>query len=95
MLGRLILKDEPPGERASSMLMAMRHADEAPIGIGAEGRTITPLYPVGRAEFGDRIIEVESSLGYVDRGTQVRIVSTGDLGRLIVEPIESEGEAPA
>jgi membrane-bound serine protease (ClpP class) len=95
MLNRLILKDEPPGERASSMLMAMRPGDAEAIGIGAEGRTITPLYPVGRAEFGDRIIDVESSLGYVERGTPVRIVATGDLGRLIVEPIESEGDATA
>jgi len=90
MLGRLILTDDAPGEEAStSMLMAMERADGGEVGIGAEGVTTTPLYPVGRAEFGDRLVEVESSLGYVEPGTPVRIVATGDFGRLIVEPIEA------
>lgn len=88
VLNRLILTDEPPGEEApTSMLMAMDSADPHAVGVGAEGVTTTPLYPVGRAEFGDRLVEVESLLGYVEPGTPVRVVSTGDFGRLIVEPI--------
>jgi len=41
---------------------------------GAEGVTIVPLKPYGKASFGGRIVDVFSETGYIDIGNEVFVV---------------------
>lgn len=50
--------------------------------VGAVGEASTPLYPHGRAMFNNRIYDVQSIDGYVEKGTPVRVVR---VGRFVVE----------
>jgi len=101
VLGGLILQAPSQGEDGSGdgLLAAMSVESDEPVGLGARGLTITPLRPVGQAEIGGRVVDVQSELGFVGPNVEVRIVGVGDLGRYIVEPTEpsaaSEGETEA
>lgn len=88
VLGRLVLQPRAEEPSAGDALLAAMGAGADTIGPGAVGRTITPLRPIGQAEFGDRIVDVASALGYIPAGREIRVVGRGDLGRLIVEPVE-------
>jgi membrane-bound serine protease (ClpP class) len=42
--------------------------------MGAEGETISPLAPGGKARFGDTIVDVLSDMGSINSGQQVRVI---------------------
>jgi membrane-bound ClpP family serine protease len=42
--------------------------------IGDEGKTISELKPVGKAAFGNRLIEVQSQGNFVDENVSVKII---------------------
>ena len=54
--------------------------------IGDEGKAISSLKPIGKAEFNDLVFEVRTIGDYVDAGTKVRIIKIDDQ-RIFVEPI--------
>ncbi|MBX3367849.1 MAG: hypothetical protein KF912_11115 [Phycisphaeraceae bacterium] len=56
------------------LILAMDPTDGIGIRIGQTGRTLTPLRPAGRAMIGDRVVDVVSDLGFLESGTQVRVV---------------------
>ncbi|MDF1810313.1 MAG: hypothetical protein P1U42_11530 [Phycisphaerales bacterium] len=71
---------------------SMLHAivtDDGSVRVGSEGVTITPLYPIGQADFEDQIVDVHAALGSIDRGVRVRVISATKL-RIEVEEVGSE-----
>ncbi|HLO42611.1 MAG TPA: ATP-dependent Clp protease proteolytic subunit [Phycisphaerales bacterium] len=93
MFNRMVLR--PGGEEDIETNPFEAMAITAPsISAGAEGVALTPLRPSGKAQFGDRVLDVASSIGYVDGGTPVRIVSA-DGFQTIVEPITGPRDASA
>jgi membrane-bound ClpP family serine protease len=53
--------------------------------IGQVGKALSTLRPVGKAEFGSQVIEVQSLGNYVKTGAQIRIINLKD-NKIIVEP---------
>ncbi|MBD8490367.1 NfeD family protein [Echinicola sp. CAU 1574] len=41
--------------------------------VGQEGKTISDIKPYGKAEFGDKIYEVKSNMGFISAGQKVQI----------------------
>jgi len=76
------------GMPQKSMLHAIV-ADDGSVRVGSEGVTITPLYPIGQADFEDQVVDVHAAFGTIDRGIRVRVISATKL-RIEVEAIESE-----
>jgi len=74
------------GEPRKSMLHAIV-MDDGSVKVGSEGVTITPLYPIGQAEFGDEVVDVHSAFGTIERGVRVRVVSATRM-RIEVELID-------
>lgn len=69
-------------EDADGNAVQLREDDQLPpLQAGAIGTTITPLRPGGKAQFGERVVDVSSDAGYVDAGQQVRVVSDSSAGR--------------
>lgn len=60
--------------------------------VGDEGVAATDLRPSGSAEIDGELVDVVSGLGYVDKGTRVR-VSKVEAYRIVVDAIEHEGDA--
>jgi membrane-bound ClpP family serine protease len=58
----------------------------ATINVGDEGKTISTLRPMGKAEFKEKQFEVRTSGSYVEHGTPVRITQI-QLNQIFVEPI--------
>jgi len=96
VLNRLILSNAP-GDRdeAESMLGAMsREAPTgAPVEVGAVGRTLSPLRPAGVAQFGDRVVDVVSEVGFIEERVEIRVVAATPY-RVGVEPVD-DGESRA
>lgn len=57
-----------------------------PLSIGDEGKTISTLRPIGKAEFNSKQFEVKTSGDYVDTGTPIRITLIQS-NQIFVEPI--------
>ncbi|MBL8964095.1 MAG: ATP-dependent Clp protease proteolytic subunit [Phycisphaeraceae bacterium] len=66
---------------------AMIPVEVREVAVGDEGSAVTPLRPAGKAQFGDRVVDVTSALGYIDSGTRVRVVEA-DPFRMVVEPAD-------
>ncbi len=60
--------------------------------VGDEGVATTDLRPSGRAEIEEELIDVVASIGYIDRGTRVRVVKVESY-RIVVDAIDDEGSA--
>ncbi len=78
MLEKMILKAElsssEDASQSTGMLAAMGSAATGMgVSIGDEGVSITDIRPAGRGEFHGKIIEVQVSAGYIERGTRVRV----------------------
>jgi membrane-bound ClpP family serine protease len=58
----------------------------AAIHIGDEGKTISTLRPIGKAEFNSQQVEVKTSGDYLDSGKRIRITQIL-ANQIIVEPI--------
>ncbi|WP_186754749.1 NfeD family protein [Echinicola salinicaeni] len=41
--------------------------------VGQKGKTISDIKPYGKAEFGDKIYEVKSNVGFISAGAEVEI----------------------
>jgi len=94
LLGRLVLKDPDTNELDRDELITTI-GDHRPrsLDIGAVGRCVTALRPVGTAQFGEEIRDVRATLTYIEAGTPVRIVAFGDLSEPMVEPVpEAHGD---
>ena len=53
--------------------------DSVPAGltdlVSQQGVTVTPLRPAGRAQFGERLIDVVTEGGFIERGARVEVVA--------------------
>ena len=78
VLNHLILKTELKGAAAgsaeASLLEAMGTAPQM-LKTGDVGMAETDLRPAGRAAFNGRLVDVQSSGTYIERGTKVRVIS--------------------
>ncbi|MCB9845647.1 MAG: hypothetical protein H6811_06645 [Phycisphaeraceae bacterium] len=93
ILRRLVLSDDND-EGGADMLTAMAPAVSAPVRVGQEGVSLTPLRPVGRAEFGEAAIDVKSESGYISARRRVRVVEVGKFDVLVAEvEDQDQGEA--
>ncbi len=78
LLDRLILKAEV-GERTatSEPLRAMEGTGTIALSVGDVGVASTDLRPNGRAMFEGRLVEVQSVEGFIEKGTPLRVISSG------------------
>ncbi|MBL0922525.1 MAG: hypothetical protein IBJ10_10410, partial [Phycisphaerales bacterium] len=92
-LNRLILTNAPSGDEAEGMLAAMSShpAVGAAATVGERGVALSPLRPAGIAQFGDRVVDVVSEVGFIEERSPVRVVSATAY-RVGVEPVEGAGE---
>ena len=58
------------------------------IHVGLEGKTVSALRPIGKAEFLNKIYEVTSNASLVEAGKMVKIVGLKDF-RIFVEPLNT------
>ncbi|MCA9299722.1 MAG: hypothetical protein KDA28_11680, partial [Phycisphaerales bacterium] len=84
LLSRLVLKTPVPDDEGTLIAAFQPVSDEPQIGM--VGVTTSDLRPSGFAEFEGDIIDVQSSLGYIERGRPVRIVGTS-MGVAMVEEV--------
>jgi membrane-bound ClpP family serine protease len=54
--------------------------------VGMEGKAISALRPIGKAELNNQTIEVKTNGDYVDSGSSIRIIKIL-MNQIIVEPI--------
>jgi membrane-bound ClpP family serine protease len=54
--------------------------------VGMEGRAISALRPIGKAEVNEQIVEVRTNGDYLDSGSRIRIVKIVS-NQIIIEPI--------
>jgi membrane-bound ClpP family serine protease len=95
ILGGLVLKDGASDDEASDdFLSAMNTEATVPIAPGEVGTAITPIRPVGRAQFEDRIFDVLSEMAYIRAGERIRVVSAAE-NRIVVEPAGPESPEQA
>lgn len=55
--------------------------------IGARGKTVSSLKPIGKALFEDREIEVRSHGGYVDENVEIEVIKV-DSSKVFVQPVK-------
>lgn len=86
LLGRLVLKD--PGtsdDDSDEFFSAMSVESVGPVAVGDVGIAVTPIRPVGRAQFEDRVVDVVSEMAYIRAGERVRVIAAAEF-RVVVEP---------
>ncbi len=44
------------------------------IQVGDEGQSLSRLAPIGKAQFGDKTVEAQSEVGFIDENTPVKVV---------------------
>lgn len=99
IVNRLVLKD--PGALdddaddlgGSELLAAAEPPAAGALTVGTTGVAITPLRPVGRVEFQDRIVDVSAVDGYIPAGARVRICKVSEF-RIEVEPAGGQDASP-
>jgi membrane-bound ClpP family serine protease len=65
--------------------LAFARANDPTLADAAIGVAITDLRPAGRAQFGDRIVDVRSRGGWIASGRDVRVVGRDGLGLIVEE----------
>ena len=64
--------------------------------LGQRGAALTQLRPAGRAQFGERVVDVVSAGSFVNRGEEVEVLQVAGnrvvVQRLADEPIESSND---
>lgn len=55
--------------------------------IGDSGIAMSALRPIGKAEFGNQVLEVRTTGEYLTAGTRIRVVRVDENDRIFVEPI--------
>lgn len=85
-LSKLVLFSEEEGEKGYR---------SAPLEMGKfmgrEGITLTMLRPVGKAQFGDMIVDVVSEGELIEKGKRVEVIKV-EGNRIMVGEVEKEGE---
>ncbi|MCA9284224.1 MAG: hypothetical protein KDA22_03350 [Phycisphaerales bacterium] len=71
---------------AAPGLLSSMGASQRALQPGDIGTAATDLRPTGRGEFGGRIVDVQSAVGYIERGTPIRVLS---VDRLSIEVEEA------
>ena len=56
---------------------------------GSKGIALTPLHPVGRVEIAGQRYEARCAVGSIERGTDIRVVSSSDFDLVVEEVISS------
>jgi membrane-bound serine protease (ClpP class) len=59
---------------------------EAPVKKGEAGVTLTDMHPVGRARFGNRVVDVVSQGGWIEAGKEVRVIEVEGV-RVVVKEV--------
>ena len=57
--------------------------------LGQTGQAVTTLRPAGRAQFGERVVDVVSEGDYIERGEQVEVLKVAG-NRVVVQSVQSE-----
>ncbi len=57
--------------------------------LGQTGEALTTLRPAGRAQFGERVVDVVSEGGYIERGSAVEVLKVAG-NRVVVHPVGAE-----
>ena len=57
--------------------------------LGQTGQALPPLRPAGRVKFGDRVVDVVSEGGYIERGAAVQVLKVAG-NRVVVHPVVTE-----
>ncbi|MDE2705843.1 MAG: hypothetical protein OXI35_12300 [Gemmatimonadota bacterium] len=57
--------------------------------LGQTGQAVTTLRPAGRAQFGERVVDVVSEGAYIERGEQVEVLKVAG-NRVVVQSVQSE-----
>lgn len=57
--------------------------------IGEQGKALSALRPIGKGEFGERVLEVSSMGNYVEVGQKIQIIKI-DINKILVEQIKEE-----
>jgi membrane-bound serine protease (ClpP class) len=92
ILNRLVLNADvgsrsDPESASASLLEAMdRSPHDAGIAAGDLGTAETDLRPAGRARFNERLVDVQTPGGYIERGRSVRVLN---VGRYVIEVEEA------
>ena len=85
-LSKLVLFSEEKGEEGyRSAPVEMERF------IGREGMTLTMLRPVGKAQFGDTIVDVVSEGELIEKGKRVEVIKV-EGNRVVVSEVEKEGQ---
>ncbi len=85
VLNKMVLKPLAIGDDDNASVFEAFAPPTVPVAVGDIGISLTPLRPSGKAQFQDRIIDVSSSMGYIEPRTSVRVVSA-DAFQITVEP---------
>lgn len=81
---------QTPEDGGATLLTAMDTSD-APVRLGDEGVSITPLRPSGRAEFAGQIVDVVAEMGFIESGRPIRVVEVTGL-RIAVALVSAASE---
>lgn len=54
--------------------------------VGMEGKAISALRPIGKAELNNKIVEVKTNGDYLDSGSRIRVIKIVS-NQIIIEPI--------
>ena len=83
VMRRLVLK-ETSGSTSEGLLAVMAAGET--VKVGDQGVALSPLRPAGRAQFGERVIDVHVDTGMVGPGARVRVIRLEGL-RTLVEKV--------
>jgi membrane-bound ClpP family serine protease len=70
----------------SSIDGRVNEVDTKSLRVGEEGKAISALRPVGKAELGGKFLEVTTLGSYIDTGTRIKIVRVSS-NQIVVEPV--------
>lgn len=70
----------------TSMNSRVNEGDLEELQVGTEGKTVSTLRPVGKAELNDKTFEVKTLGEYLEAGRRIRIIKIVS-NQIIVEPI--------
>jgi len=82
LLNRLELRTEQLPEQG----FVVQSADEAKELLGKQGMVVSTLRPVGKAEFGDRLVTVETEGEFLNAGSRVQVIEVSG-NRVLVRKV--------
>ena len=70
----------------SSIQSKVNEGETAGLEAGIEGKTVSALRPMGKAELAGKMFEVTSLRGYIESNTKIRIIKVSP-NQILVEPL--------